>query len=179
MTEDTAAAVFHVPTMRVTLAELERIKAEDAARASARSSSSQAIGFSPATALPTVECSAPAFPQGPCPVCPRLAVEFEPWRQAGYWKSLHERAKERERGLQQENQQLQARIRYLEKQLYGKKTESSAATAAAVTSSTPTAQAGPPGTPPQAGPATWRPWTAATRLLAFTRQGRVLRLARE
>jgi transposase len=37
---------------------------------------------------------------------------------------MHERGKERERLLKTENQQLQARIRYLEQQLYGKKTES-------------------------------------------------------
>jgi len=37
---------------------------------------------------------------------------------------MHLKAKERERLLKEENQQLQARIRYLEQQLYGKKTES-------------------------------------------------------
>ena len=37
---------------------------------------------------------------------------------------MHERAKEREHLLQQENQQFEARIRYLEQQLYGKKNES-------------------------------------------------------
>jgi transposase len=37
---------------------------------------------------------------------------------------MHQRAVERERLLQAENQQLQARVRYLEQQLYGKKSES-------------------------------------------------------
>ncbi len=36
---------------------------------------------------------------------------------------MHQRSLERERSLQERNQQLQARIRYLEQQLYGKKTE--------------------------------------------------------
>ena len=38
-------------------------------------------------------CSAPPVPTEPCPVCPRLAAEFEPWRQAAYWQSLHQRAR--------------------------------------------------------------------------------------
>jgi transposase len=67
------------------------------------------------------------MPQDPCPVCPRLAAEFEPFRQAAYYKSMHQRALERERTLKEQNQQLQARIRYLEQQLYGKKTESAKA----------------------------------------------------
>jgi transposase len=157
MTEDNAAATLRVCTLRVTLAELERIRAEDAARSSARSSSQQSGAFPAATALPTVECSAPALPHGPCPVCPRLAVEFEPWRQAGYWKALHQRAKERERVLQQENQQLQARIRYLEQQLYGKKAESAQAPAPSAASSAPTAQAGPSVPPRKRGQQRGRP----------------------
>jgi transposase len=55
---------------------------------------------------------------------------------------MHQRAKQRELLLEQDNQQLQARIRYLEQQLYGKKTESakstdSLATASAATGKTP------------------------------------------
>ena len=73
-------------------------------------------------------CSAPPLPDGPCPVCPRLAVEFEPWRQAGYWKALHQRAVEREALLRQENEQLRAQLRLREQQLFGRKTETSAAT---------------------------------------------------
>jgi len=76
---------------------------------------------------PAPQCSAPALPLDPCPVCPRLAAEFEPFRQAAYYKSMHQRALERERALQEQNQQLQARIRYLQQQLYGKKTESAKA----------------------------------------------------
>jgi len=73
-------------------------------------------------------CSAPPLPDGPCPVCPRLALEFEPWRQAGYWKALHGRALQREALLQQEIEQLRAQLRLREQQLFGRKTETSAAT---------------------------------------------------
>src|SRR5438477_1098087 len=73
-------------------------------------------------------CSAPPLPDGPCPVCPRLALEFEPWRQAGYWKALPGRALQREALLQQEIEQLRAQLRLREQQLFGRKTETSAAT---------------------------------------------------
>src|SRR5512147_1798238 len=75
-------------------------------------------------ALPT--CSAPSIPQGPCPVCPRLEKEFEPWRQAAYWQAMHQRAVLREKLLHDENQQLHARIRYLEQQLFGRKADTTA-----------------------------------------------------
>src|SRR5918994_6082850 len=71
-------------------------------------------------------CSAPPIPQGPCPVCPRLAQEFEPWRQAAYWQAMHHRAVGREKLLHQENEQLHARIRSLEQQLFGRKADSPA-----------------------------------------------------
>jgi transposase len=72
-------------------------------------------------------CSAPPLPDGPCPVCPRLAVEFEPWRQAGYWKTMFQRAVQRESLLKQENEQLRAQLRLREQQLFGSKSETSAA----------------------------------------------------
>jgi len=123
MSNQTVAEVFVGKPLRVTLDELDRRRAEDAARRSA-AAPTQPPATPVATALATLECSAGPLPQGPCPVCPRLAAEFEPWRAAAYWKSMHERGKERERSLKAENQQLQARIRYLEQQLYGKKSES-------------------------------------------------------
>ena len=49
----------------------------------------------PLTGAP-LACSAPPIPDGPCPVCPRLAQEFEPWRQASYWKAMYDRARQRE-----------------------------------------------------------------------------------
>jgi transposase len=57
---------------------------------------------------------------------------------------MHERAKERERILQQEKQELQARVRYLEQQLYGKKSESAKASDTAQASAEQTAKTTPP-----------------------------------
>jgi transposase len=73
-------------------------------------------------ALPT--CSAPPIPQGPCPVCPRLAQEFEPWRQAAYYKAMFERAVAREALLKEEVASLQAQLRMREQQLFGRKADS-------------------------------------------------------
>jgi transposase len=72
-------------------------------------------------------CSAPPLPTAPCPVCPRLAAEFEPWRQAAYWQAMHQRAVQREQQLRQEIDTLQAEIRSLKQRLFGRKTESAAA----------------------------------------------------
>src|SRR5512135_2074744 len=74
----------------------------------------------------TPTCSAPPIPQGPCPVCPRLAQEFDPWRQAAYWPAMHQRAVQREQLLHQENEQLHTRIRSREQQLFGRKAETRA-----------------------------------------------------
>lgn len=54
---------------------------------------------------------------------------------------MHERAKQRELLLEQEKRQLQARIRYLEQQLYGKKTESAKSKDSLATGSAATAKA--------------------------------------
>jgi len=67
------------------------------------------------------------LPDGPCPVCPRLAAEFEPYRLAGYWKSMHERALAREAGLKAEVESLRALLRLREQQLFGTKSEAGAA----------------------------------------------------
>src|SRR4051794_16166337 len=69
-------------------------------------------------------CSAPPIPQGPCPVCPRLAQEFEPWRQAAYWQAMHQRAVEREAQLKDQIARLQAQLRLREPQLFGRKADS-------------------------------------------------------
>src|SRR3954447_12375065 len=69
-------------------------------------------------------CSAPPLPQGPCPVCPRLAQEFEPWRQAAYYKAMLDRAVARETQLKQEVASLQAQLRLREQQLFGRKADS-------------------------------------------------------
>src|SRR6516165_719534 len=82
-------------------------------------------------------CSAPLLPDGPCPVCPRLALEFEPWRQASYWKAMHDRALQRAALLQQEIEQLRAQLRLREQQLFGRNTETSAATSPLTTATGP------------------------------------------
>src|SRR3954469_11430148 len=71
-------------------------------------------------------CSAPRIPDGPCPVCPRLAQEFEPWRQAAYYKAMLDRAPAREALLKQDLAHLQAKLRLREQQLFGRKTEAKA-----------------------------------------------------
>src|SRR5437588_4068367 len=76
--------------------------------------------------VPGGACTAPSLPTAPCPVCPRLAAEFEPWRQAASWQAMHQRAVQRSQQLQEENAALQARIRALEQRLFGRKTESAA-----------------------------------------------------
>jgi transposase len=91
------------------------------------SRSDQAVVVSPAqrVALPSAAaCAAPALPEGPCPVCPRLAEQFEPYRQAAYWKRLHELAVAREAELRAENESLRAQLRLREQQLFGAKSES-------------------------------------------------------
>jgi transposase len=104
------------------------------------------------TAPPSAVCSAPPLPDGPCPVCPRLAVEFEPWRQAGYWKALHQRALEREALLRRENDQLRAQLRLREQQLFGRSSEASAAT-----TPTPTTTTAPTPAPRRGGQQPGRP----------------------
>jgi transposase len=77
-------------------------------------------------ALPTAAaaaCTAPALPEGPCPVCPRLAEQFEPFRQAAYWKRMHELALAREVELRAENESLRAQLRLREQQLFGTSSE--------------------------------------------------------
>src|SRR5271166_6011259 len=95
------------------------------------------------TLLSESVCSAPPLPQGPCPVCPRLEQEFEAFRQAAYWKAMHGRALQREAQLKIENERLQALLRLREQQLFGRKTETSAATAPAAS------DASHAGTPPR------------------------------
>src|SRR5258708_17737624 len=94
----------------------------------------------PLTPAPHLACSAPPIPDGPCPVCPRPAQEFEPWRQASYWKAMHDRAQKRQDLPRAENERLRARLRLREQQPFGKKTEAGAA---------PPPTATRPGSPPR------------------------------
>src|SRR5262245_19623981 len=77
---------------------------------------------------PPPTCSAPPLPTGPCPVCPRLAQEFEPYRQAAYWQAMHQRAVQREQQLQQRIAELEAKLRLREQQPSDRRPEASTAT---------------------------------------------------
>jgi transposase len=111
--DDGSDSIFCFTPLRVTVSELDRLRAAPPAP----------------EPLPDHVCSAPAIPLGPCPVCPRLEQEFEPWRQAAYWRAMHRRALEREVQLEAEVARLQALLRMREQQLFGRKSETAAATA--------------------------------------------------
>jgi len=89
------------------------------------------------TAEPSA-CSAPTIPVRPCPVCPRLDQEFEPWRQAAYWKAQHQRALARQQDLLLEIERLQAQLRLREQQLFGRKSEAGSTANEASTPPQPT-----------------------------------------
>src|SRR5579859_2513639 len=113
--DDGSASVFCFTPLRVPVSELR-----------------QPVACPPSLPSPTAPvCSAELLPEGPCPVCPRLDQDFEAFRQAAYWKALHARALEREAQLKVEVQRLQALLRLREQQLFGRKTETTAATAPA------------------------------------------------
>jgi transposase len=120
--DDGSASLSCFTPLRVTVSELDRLRAATPP---------------PESSLSPV-CSAPAIPLGPCPVCPRLELEFEPWRQTAYWKAMHRRALEREALLKAEIERLHALVRLREQQLFGRKTETAAATEPAVPRATPT-----------------------------------------
>src|SRR4051794_11748571 len=90
---------------------------------------------------PAPGCSAPPLPDGPCPVCPRLAQEFEPWRQASYWKAGPPRPRQREHLLEQRVAELEAQLRLREQPLFGRKPETRGAP---VPTPTPVAPGAPP-----------------------------------
>src|SRR5512144_1055070 len=119
--DDGSASIFCFTPTRVTVSELDRLRAAPP----------------PPESSPGPVCSAPPIPHGPCPVCPRLEQEFEPWRQAAYWRSMHRQALEREAQLQAEVDRLQALLRLREQQLFGRKTEAGAATAPTVPPANP------------------------------------------
>lgn len=59
----------------------------------------------------------------PCEACPFRAEIFEARNQAGYWRELHGRAREREDQLQGKVETLQAKVSELERQLFGRRSE--------------------------------------------------------
>jgi transposase len=113
--DEMSASVFCFTPLRVPVSEVGR-----------------PVACPPAPTSPLAPvCSAPPLPEGPCPVCPRLEQEFEAFRQAAYWKAMHRRALERERQLKAEVDRLEALLRLREQQLFGRKTETGAATESA------------------------------------------------
>ena len=118
---DGSATGFCFTPSRVMASELDQLRA----------------GASSLESSPDPGCSAPPIPHGPCPVCPRLEREFEPWRQAAYWMAQHRRALGRENKLKAEVERLQALLRLREQQLFGRKTETTAATDLAAPLATP------------------------------------------
>jgi transposase len=67
--------------------------------------------------------SATPSAEGPCPVCGRLAKDFEDYYEAQYYRAQHQRAVEREARLKTEVQQLKAKVRLLQQQLFGRSSE--------------------------------------------------------
>ena len=110
--DDGSASVFCFTPLRVPVSELGRLAICPPAQ--------------PSSTAPV--CSASPLPEGPCPVCPRLEQEFEAFRLAGYWKAMHARALDREAQLKAEVERLEALLRLREQQLFGRKTETVAAT---------------------------------------------------
>src|SRR5262245_16757930 len=72
---------------------------------------------------PPLESAPPSTPPPHCDVCPLLAENLELRQQAGYWKSMHQRACTRLTELQAELEHLRAQLRLRERQLFGRKAE--------------------------------------------------------
>jgi transposase len=132
--DDGSASIFCFTPLRVTASELNRLRAAPPA---------------PESSLGPVG-SAPAIPQGPCPVGPGaspteaialvedLRREFDELRarvqrlerenlelrqQVGYWKSRHRDALERVAALEQKVEQLEGEKRQLQADLFGRRSE--------------------------------------------------------
>jgi transposase len=141
MDDPFSASVFCFTPLRVPVSELGRLDAGPPSQPSPTAPVCSAPPLSelgrldagpPSQPSPTAPvCSAPPLPEGPCPVCPRLDRDFEAFRQAAYWKAQHARALEREAQLKVEVERLQAMVRLREQQLFGRKSETAAATAPA------------------------------------------------
>lgn len=136
MEAEKAAALLGSTPERVTLGELDGVRAEEAVGRARR--------------VPLLECSATPLPEGPCLLCPRLAEECDSWRQAGSCKSMHQRAVQREALLKQRVAEREAQRRRREQQLFGTPSAAGAgpSEAAPAARPTPNKPRGPqPGTP--------------------------------
>ncbi|MEE9295706.1 MAG: hypothetical protein V3W34_12190 [Phycisphaerae bacterium] len=72
-------------------------------------------------------CQAEVLPQVDwqiaCESCPLEAENAELRQQRGYYKSMHQRACQREQELKRENEKLRAEVRQWKRQLFGRKSE--------------------------------------------------------
>src|ERR1700677_2181514 len=83
-----------------------------------------AVYSDPHPSSPTaVDSAHPAAPPLRCDVCPLLAENLELRQQAGYWKSMHQRAGTRVTELQAELELLRAQLRLRERQLFARKAD--------------------------------------------------------
>jgi transposase len=133
--DDGSASIFCFTPLRVTVSEWDRLRA--------------APPSAPESSLGSV-CSAPAIPQGPCPVGPSdsstelIAVvedlrrqisafhaQVDRWerenlelrQQVGYWKSRHRDALDRVAALERKVEQLEGEKRQLQADLFGRRSE--------------------------------------------------------
>ena len=119
MPEELSATLFCFTPERVTLAEFERRQQADAQPPS------------PPALLPALAPASVKPPDCLNPHCPFRKEFFAQRQQAGYWKKMHERARAREAALQTQVAELEAKLRQREQQLFGRKTETTASSAAA------------------------------------------------
>jgi transposase len=77
-------------------------------------------------------CTVTAPQDGPCPVCPHLAIQFEPFRRAAYWEAMHKKALLRQTELEARIAELEAKVRLREQQLFGRTTEAGGTASEAV-----------------------------------------------
>ncbi len=91
----------------------------------------------PSLRSPDTDINAERPGSKPCAACPLRAEIFEARQQAGYWRDLHQRAREREEKLQEENEQLRAKNKELERQLFGRSSEKGSGASSETTGSSP------------------------------------------
>jgi transposase len=135
----TEATISVGPPKRVTLAQLDRLRAEQAEVANQRVlrvGSSYRVASSPCStaAVAPEPCLAPVppcpAPVAPCSAasasasaCPHLTENLQLRQQTGYWQSMHKRSCQREALLKGRIAELEAEIRDLKHRLYGRKSE--------------------------------------------------------
>lgn len=82
-----------------------------------------ALDSQPPMRSPDTEIASQRPGSRPCAACPLRAEIFGARHQAGYWRELHQRARRREDNLREENEQLRAKVKELERQLFGRRSE--------------------------------------------------------